>query len=182
MGERVVLNDWTPTLATRGPVGNHFRQCAAAGVAIADVTLTRSAGGELESIVRFLTHGDQANVEDTLIAWARLAGHRRIWLEDRVVETGVELPEAGVLGVTCATCAARWEEHHHEFHTFVRSQGIFPSVCPLCGGVLPQWSLEARTPSEAGHDARRRSPWACPCPPTGAVDHPLSDRARGSRP
>ena len=68
MGGRVVPNDWTPTLATGGPVGNHFRDRAAAGVAIADVTLTRSAVGELESIVRFLTHGYRADAEDTLIA------------------------------------------------------------------------------------------------------------------
>ena len=159
MGDRVVLNTWTPTLAQGGPVGNHFRERAAAGVAIADVTLTRSAGGELEGIVRFLTHGDQDDAEQTLIAWARLAGQGRIWLEDRVVETGVELPEAGVLGVTCVTCGARWEEHNHEFHTYVRSQGVFPSVCPLCGGVLPQWSLGASAstepPREGGH---RQSP------------------------
>ena len=143
----LTLNDWTPALANAGPIANHFRGRAEEGVAIADVTVIRNAHGEPEGIVDFMTHGDQGAAEDALIAWAQLVGHRRIWLEGRVVDTD-GLPASGAVGATCPTCGAHWEEHNLEFQTYVRSQGVFPSWCPLCGGTLPQWRSEVPAGSQ----------------------------------
>jgi hypothetical protein len=156
---RLTLNQWVPVLAQDGPVANHFPSRAAEGVTIADVTLICNSDAEPEAIVEFLTPGDHEAAEEALIAWARLAGHRRIWLERRVVETGAELPEVGTVEVKCPTCAARWEEHTHDFHVGVRFCGVFPTLCPLCGGTLPQWSLahEAREGSRQGERRRART-------------------------
>jgi hypothetical protein len=141
VGDRLVLNDWWPGLAGGGPWRESFRLRRDAGVAIADLHRWRDARGDGDLVVEFLSGGDRERAEAVLERWARLAGYRRIWFDDRLADLGAEPPDLPTASVTCTTCGAGWDDGKPEFWKHVRQAGCFPRTCMLCGGELPQWEV-----------------------------------------
>ena len=136
---QVHLVDWTPALVYGGPTGQLFVGREEAGVAIADVTLYRNAEGDRDAVVEFLSRGDEQAAREALTDWAQATGQRRIWFSDAMVELDDEPARTGTARTTCTSCGAPFREAWHEFWVGVRESGRFPSMCPLCGGTLPQW-------------------------------------------
>jgi hypothetical protein len=131
---RITLNRWTSRLIGGGP--------AAAGLgcvtaALADLRVP--ADGEL-IVTPVASVAWTAAAEEALLAWARLVGYRRVWLPGRVADLAGDLAQAGVAGVDCPTCGARWQDATIGFWEGVRAAGWFPATCLACGGSLPEWS------------------------------------------
>jgi hypothetical protein len=134
---RVTLNAWTPGLRGRGPEPSGFRSITAA---LCDLQMLDD--GELMVLpVRRIPWSRPA--EETLLAWAAIAGYRRVWLPDRVVEFDDAPAPIGHATVDCPTCGARWEDAELSFWENVRRHGWFPGTCLACGGSLPEWSVAA---------------------------------------
>lgn len=138
--ETVTLNPWNPGLLYDGPLAARLRDLGP-DVAIADVF----ADGD-ELIVAPLPGVRVSEAAaGRLLAWARVAGYRRVWLEDRVVAMPGEVP-AGRAQVRCPTCGLRWEDCSARFWEQVSTTHLFPPCCMACGGSLPEW--EARCEAE----------------------------------
>jgi hypothetical protein len=139
---RLFLVDWSPALTFGGPPGQLFLGRESAGVAIADVTVAADAAGERDAIVEFLSAGKRAKADGVITEWARATGYRRIWFSDSVVEVGSDPAPIGLATTKCTSCRARFREGSPEFWLGVRDTGRFPSICRLCGGAMPQWTIE----------------------------------------
>jgi hypothetical protein len=157
------LVDWTPWLATSGPLNTLLHERGRAGVAIADLDVIREDDEAAELVARFLA-GDRPTARATLARHARDAGYRRLWLRDEVLELPAWRP--GRAATRCSGCRATLTDGEPAFSAAVRTSGCFPTVCPLCGSDLPQWCQIApphddspSTPSpEEDPDAPRRAP------------------------
>jgi hypothetical protein len=148
VGDRLILNAWWPGLASGGPWRERLRERRDAGVAIADLHRWRDSRGDGELVVEFVSGGERKHAEAVLEGWASLAGYRRIWFDDRMVDLGADPRDLPTAGVTCTTCGARWDDGKPEFWKHVRQAGCFPRTCMLCGGELPQWQVaEADDPA-----------------------------------
>lgn len=130
--------DWNPWLASGGPMGMLLAARGRAGVALADVVVVREGDLATEAIVSFVA-GESDSAGDTVAAWARDVGYRRVWLPNAVVE--LPGPAEGRAETRCGGCAARFADATPGFWERVRSAGRFPAMCPLCGGDLPQWRV-----------------------------------------
>jgi hypothetical protein len=128
-------------LATGGPWRESLRKPRDAGVAIADIHRWRDSRGDGDLVVEFLSGAEREHAEAVLAGWAHLAGYRRIWFDDRMVDLGAEPRDLPTATVTCSTCGARWDDGKPEFWKNVRQAGCFPRTCMLCGGELPQWRV-----------------------------------------
>jgi hypothetical protein len=137
-GATIRAVEWSPWLASGGPIGMLLAARGRAGVAIADVAVTREDGVAVEAIVRFLA-GDREPARDALAMWARDVGYRRLWLPDETVE--LPGPAEGLAETRCGGCGGRFVDGDPGFWAVVRSTGCFPTLCPLCGGDLPQWRV-----------------------------------------
>ncbi len=132
----VRLVDWTPWLATSGPLNTLLQERGRAGVAIADLDVIREDDEATELVVRFLA-GDRPAARAALRRHARDAGYRRLWLPDQVLDLPAWRP--GRASTRCSGCRATLTDGEPGFWAAVRSSGCFPTVCPLCGSDLPQW-------------------------------------------
>ena len=148
---RVRLVDWTPWLATSGPLNTLLQERGRAGVAILDLDVIREDGQSIELVARFLA-GDRPPARAALVRHARDAGYRRLWLPDDVVELPAWRP--GRASTCCTGCRATLTDGEPAFWATVRSSGCFPTICPLCGSDLPQWR---QIPSAADDPAERMS-------------------------
>ena len=86
----------------------------------------------------------------------RATGYRRIWFDDGLHDFTGEAAPASQARVTCPTCGADWAEGGYHFWAHLRSVGSFPSSCPACGGLLPQWRIVGignTTAAQAGQEA-----------------------------
>jgi hypothetical protein len=139
----LTIVQWDPRLmAASDPCSAVLRACARAGVSLADLTVIRDVGLPLDVIVSFLCGGQRAHARESLVCWARLLGYGRVWFPDGIVDvTKTRLLAGGVAQTRCTTCRTRWEESAPEFWLLVRSWGIFPTACRLCGADLPQWQV-----------------------------------------
>jgi len=137
--------DWSPWLASGGPLAMLLRARGRAGVAIADLTVVREDDLVTEGIVRFLA-GDRPAARQAIAAWARDVGYRRLWLPGEVV--ALPGPAEGTAETRCSGCAARFADETAGFWAGVRLAGRFPAMCPLCGGDLPQWRVTRPAPAE----------------------------------
>ena len=140
---RMTLLHWHPGLmAPWGPRSVHFRSRDRAGVTIADLTVHREAEERPELLVRLLCGEDRPDAKEVIVPWAAALGYRRVWLPDLVVTLEDDAAALGSSASTrCTACRARWEDSTVEFWKSVRSWGIFPLSCPLCGSDLPQWEV-----------------------------------------
>ena len=139
--------DWTPWLAESGPMAMLLDARGRAGVAIADLTVVRDADGDVavEAIVRFVA-GEAPAARTAIATWAGDVGYRRLWLPGELVE--LDGPREGRAETRCSGCAQRFTDSAPGFWAAVRAAGRFPSMCPLCGGDLPQWRVSpVRTPA-----------------------------------
>jgi hypothetical protein len=144
---RITLNCWRPGLIDGGPRGAVLRQGRTQRV-LADLTCLDD--GEL--LVTFVPRDGATDwARDALLDWAALVGHRRIWLDDRVVDNA-QPAVVGRARVRCPTCGARWEDERPEFWDSVRDSGWFPPSCLACGGSLPEWELDEPRAAENGED------------------------------
>lgn len=134
----VHLVDWGPWLADSGPMGMLLARLRN-GVAIADLSVLRDGDNAAEVMVNF-AHGDTPLARSTLLHWAASVGYRRVWLPDAVVD--LDVIAGGTATTRCTSCRARWEDSDTEFWLSVRRTGRFPTVCPICGSGLPQWTPE----------------------------------------
>jgi hypothetical protein len=151
------LVDWAPWLARSGPLRTLLHARGRAGVAIADLTVLWDDEVAGELIVDFLA-GDAPGPREALAAWASHVGYRRVWLPGEVRE--LEPGSGGVATTTCTGCRARLTDGEPGFWLMVRRGGRFPTMCPLCGSDLPQWTNmsedgDAERPNSRG-EARRR--------------------------
>ena len=134
---RVRLVDWTPWLASSGPLQTLLQARGRAGFAIADLTVLRDDDVAGEVIVDVVA-GDAPSHRDALTDWAAAVGYRRIWLPGDVRE--LEPSPGGTATTTCTGCRARLTDGSAGFWLMVRRGGRFPAACPLCGCDLPQWT------------------------------------------
>jgi hypothetical protein len=153
---RIRLVDWAPFLARSGPMQTLLHARGRAGVAIVDLTVLWEDELAGELIVDFLA-GDAPGPREALAEWASLVGYRRVWLPGEVRE--LEPAAGGVARTTCTGCRARLSDGEAGFWLMVRRAGRFPTMCPLCGSDLPQWTNmsddgDAERPIDRG-EARR---------------------------
>lgn len=141
-GEVARLVDWGPWLTRCGPMGTLLHARGRAGVAIADLTIVREEDVAAEIVADVLT-GDGPDARRALCDWAASVGYRRIWLPGEVVD----LPPftCGEASARCTGCRVVLTDGGADFWLGVRHLGRFPSICPLCGSDLPQWSVRQTT-------------------------------------
>jgi hypothetical protein len=138
VGARVTLIPWGPHLVV-GPAHRALlREREAAGVTVADLTVSGSPPGR-EVVMRFLARGAGAGGERALLRWAAATGHRRVWLPGKVIPLSPP-KRFGQARTTCSNCGVEWRESDPEFWAGVQSAGTFPGFCLICGGDLPQWA------------------------------------------
>lgn len=138
---RVTITTWGPWLATGGPVGNLLRQRAEDGVALADLVTVHDDAGLARELIVDMLGGDTPEARGALLDWAATAGYGRVWLPDDLVEIESDPRVGGIARTRCGNCGVRFAEGQPDFWIGVRRSGIFPVMCPLCGGDLPQWSV-----------------------------------------
>jgi hypothetical protein len=143
---QLTIVGWQPHLMSSwGPCNTHLRNRNRdrAGIGIADLSVIREPDQQLELIVKFLCGGHRADVRDAITGWAASLGYRRVWLPDEIIELdGADVAAGERASTRCRTCRTRWEDDDPDFWLTARRWGIFPLVCPLCGGDLPQWQVE----------------------------------------
>ena len=137
----VLAIDWYPWLTTAGPLMTLLHARGRAGVAVADVTVVREDEVAAEAIVDVLT-GDGPRARETIAAWARDVGYRRLWFPDAPVE--LPGPFEGDAETRCNGCGVRMRDNGREFWAHVRELGRFPAACPLCGADMPQWRVRQK--------------------------------------
>jgi hypothetical protein len=139
---RVTLNRWRPGLAGAGPEPAALRTVTAA---LADLRMSP----DRELIVTPVARAPWTEAaEDAILRWAPTAGHRRVWLPNRVVDLDEALAAIGTAAVDCPTCSAHWEDGAVAFWGRVREDGWFPGTCLACGGSLPEWAVVPDDPAQ----------------------------------
>ena len=113
-----------------------------AGTTVCDLELDGEQIGERELTVSFVPPGSETeSAVDALLAWAAVAGCRRVWLPKQVVELQSELvphpddlepcecPTCGVIPIDMASAddVAR-----------SRIRGLRPRICPVCSSRVPE--------------------------------------------
>jgi hypothetical protein len=53
-----------------------------------------------------------------------------------------------IASVSCPTCGHRWHGRGRRFWRGVWAVRLFHNICPLCGGILPQWSVRVPAANE----------------------------------
>ena len=159
---RVTLTAWGPWLATGGPAGNLLRQRGEDGVAIADLVTVHDNAGLAHELIVHMLGGDTPEARAALVNWAGAAGYGRVWLPDDLVEIEADPRVGGIARTRCGNCGVQFAEGHADFWVSVRRSGIFPVMCQLCGGDLPQWSVR-----RGGGDRRPNAVDAAPTPDHG---------------
>jgi len=120
-----------------------------AGTVMCDLELDGYEEGERELTVRFVPAGSQT--PDSLEAireWAIMAGCRRIWLSDEVIDlTDGLLPHPDDLHASeCPTCGVVPVEHTTiDDIARARTRGLRPRVCPVCATRVPERRSQARS-------------------------------------
>lgn len=140
-----------------GPNRQLARARHAAQVSITDLRID-GAPPDRELTVTFQAEGERKRAERLLLRWAATTGYRRVWFSDRLVEVD-QLPPLGQASTACNACGAAWAEQGADFWHMVLDCGHFPTMCPLCGGDLPQWTVgrPAKAPGGRRTGARTRS-------------------------
>lgn len=140
-----------------GPTPAALVKMLARGVAVAD--LNRLDDDELS--VDFVNGSrDDDEVRERIRDWAELVGFRRLWLPGALVPLDPASRELTNVRSRCAACSATFTDGGHDFWAMVRSNKIFPCMCLVCGGALPQWQpvrVRATTDHSSGSPGRRRT-------------------------
>lgn len=136
---RVTVLMLLPCLLSGPVAGAAFRERAADGVTVADLTPV----GDGELVVDLLADGGGARARRALERWAASVGYERIWFPGRVRDLATTAV-ARVARVQCPSCGHRYDEHRQAFWLAVHAARQFPSYCLLCGHDLPQWSVSRR--------------------------------------
>jgi hypothetical protein len=134
----VRLVQWGPWLQTTGPAYALMAPRNRAGVAIADLRVLRDDGGTAsELIVEFHSGGGDMH-RAALTDWARSVGYARVWFDGELVD--LEPSAGGPVTTRCTGCGQQFVDGRSgHFWQDVRSSGMFPTACVLCGSDLPQW-------------------------------------------
>jgi hypothetical protein len=158
---------WGQWLQSTGPAYTLLARRDRAGVGVADLRVVRNDDGlATDVIIEFHSGGTDAH-RAALVRWASAAGYSRVWFEREVAD--LEPTERGLVGTRCTGCGQRFVDGRSgHFWQIVRSAGLFPIACALCGSDLPQWTpvhrnqaagpaqVEQRQESKAREHARRR--------------------------
>lgn len=94
-----------------------------------EVAITPLPGSELTAEAR-------CRVEE----WAAAVGYRRLWFPDALVTLDPAGVPLGSACTRCSTCRTRFVDGTTDFWAMVRGQHLFPPTCPVCWGILPQWT------------------------------------------
>ena len=141
----LVFIPWHPWLIGRHSPSDGAFMRGAPSFVLADLTILRDGPDGLEAVVKELTKPKDICFRQTLIGWASSLGYRRVWWRDEVVDLNVASGAfGGVARARCRICGADWFDDSPEFWLVSSERGVFPLWCPLCGGFLPQWSVEPR--------------------------------------
>lgn len=139
---RLTLTGWHPGLYWGGPMQEFLRARDRDGVTIADLTVVGDDEQSRELIVGVVADGaDRRGAEELIVRWAATVGQRRVWLADAIVEIGDDTSILGTAIVVCPTCRHEWVDGQPGFWLRVREAGVFPASCPICNGLMPQWSV-----------------------------------------
>jgi len=120
-----------------------------AGTVVCDLELDGYEEGERELTVRFVPLGSETpEALDAIRQWAVLAGCRRIWLTDEVIDLSNGLvPHPDDLKASeCPTCGVVPVEHTTvDDIARARTRGLRPRVCPVCATRVPERRTQARS-------------------------------------
>lgn len=120
-----------------------------AGTVMCDMELDGYEEGERELTVRFVPAGTETpEALEAIRQWAILAGCRRIWLSDEVVDLSDGLvPHPDDLQASeCPTCGVVPVEHTTiDDIARARIRGLRPRVCPVCATRVPERRTQARS-------------------------------------
>ena len=135
--------------------GMSFDARSDAGVSIIELGETELDGFGWELTVGFLAEGNRARAERAIQIWSARVGYRRVWFPDRIYEPGRPPRPHTVAMMDCPTCGHPWRGRGRRFWRQVWDVRLFPNLCPLCGGTLPQWRLVPRRGPAAERRPRR---------------------------
>ncbi len=156
-GRLQVIHHFT-TMADNGPVTSLFGERARKGVTIADLSRHSSEDAPDELSVVFRSRGRVgSDAEEAITEWAAAVGYARVWFPDYMVEVEPTLRASNIARVRCPNCAQGWSAGGRSFWVCVWRAKCFPNICTLCGGDLPQWTID-RPPAEQ----RRPASWEIP--------------------
>lgn len=108
-------------------------------VEYADIRILGDAPNR-EVIATFPDRGGSQFARALVIEWARLTGHRRVWLEGEIADLTDALPAMAASRVTCPACGFEHRANGLEFWSYVHAVGHFPQLCSCCGASIPQWA------------------------------------------
>lgn len=129
---------WAPHLEIAGPLATLLDTRDRAGITIADVSFDRDEDDLItEVIVELLSGGDDEG-RWAIVDWARLIGASRVWFDDDMIDVVPYRPRK--LETRCTGCRLHLVDGSDSLWEWVREQGFFPCVCPVCGADLPQWT------------------------------------------
>lgn len=153
---KVRLVHWGPWLQSTGPAYPLLSRRDRAGISIADLRVVRDDEGMATDLIVEFHSGGREEHRAALIGWARDAGYGRVWFEREV--TDIEPTEHGLVGTKCTGCGERFVDGRSVyFSQNVRSFGVFPTACSLCGSDLPQWTPVHRKQANGRAQTKRRN-------------------------
>ncbi len=141
VGRTLTLAQWHPGLAHVGSKTKTLREREGAGVVIANLFINGEAPAREVLVSAPTGMRISETATEVLADWAQATGYARIWFDHEVHDFQSELAYLGAAHVTCPTCGTAWTEGGFGFWASVRSIGSFPTSCPACAALLPQWRI-----------------------------------------
>jgi hypothetical protein len=141
---RLCLVTWNPWMPyADAPFARHLLIGTRVATVVCELTILRVEDEPKELIVTELANPGREDFRDAIVDWARLLHYGRVWLGFDLIELG-PLDDRWDRTVTtaCSCCRTVWSMDTFGFWGASRDAGAWPSVCRLCGALLPQWTVQ----------------------------------------
>jgi hypothetical protein len=138
----VTWNEWMPYAETAAWAHHLLTETKVATV-VAELTILRVENKPKELIVTELANPGRDDFRDAIIEWAQPLHYGRVWLGVDVIELGpLDDRWDRLVRTACESCRTVWSQNSPSFWARFREEGSWPSVCPLCGGLHPQYVVQ----------------------------------------